>query len=123
MLTREQITELSGDYDECKTFADIEGFARAIEALVRAECVPQWVSVSDRLPEKHTEVLVAFKGISLPSTGQYTGHPRDVEGWCYPSENNDLIDDDKGPVVTHWMPLPLTPHEAAAPGITAKDQS
>ncbi len=42
MLTREQITELSGDYDECKTFADIEGFARAIEALVRAECVPPW---------------------------------------------------------------------------------
>lgn len=69
-----------------------------------------WTAVTDRLPDKHTEVLVAFAGqTSIPSTGQYTGSARDVEGWCYPDENRNSRDDGKDPVVTHWMPLPEVP--------------
>jgi len=73
-----------------------------------------WISVEDRLPEKFTEVLVAFQDITLPSTGQYTGNHRDgPDGWCYPAENSGTANDGGEPVVTHWMPLPAAP---AAPG-------
>lgn len=71
----------------------------------------QWVPVSERLPERNVEVLVAFGGISIPATGQYTGSSkdRDPNGWCYPAENNGTCDDGSDPVVTHWMPLPDPP--------------
>lgn len=72
-----------------------------------------WIPVTDRLPTKNTEVLVAFAGISLPSTGQYTGSRHDHEGWSYPSENRGTCDDGSDPVVTHWMPLPPHPKDAA----------
>lgn len=69
-----------------------------------------WVAVADGLPEKFTEVLVAFAGqVTLPSTGQWTGNPHDHNGWCYPAENNGICDDGSDPVVTHWMPLPDVP--------------
>lgn len=32
---------------------------------------------------------------SIPSTGQYTGSARDVEGWCYPDENRNSRDDER----------------------------
>jgi hypothetical protein len=79
------------------------GYNEAIKAA-------KWIPVSDRLPEKNTEVLVAFKGISIASTGQYTGHPRDTEGWCYPRENDGMADDGTDPIVSHWMNLPDTPY-------------
>lgn len=68
-----------------------------------------WISVRDRLPPKFEEVLVAFEGISLASTGQYTDNARDKHGWCYPAENYGTCDDGSDPVVTHWMPLPTAP--------------
>lgn len=74
---------------------------------------PQWVPVAERLPEKFTEVLVAFAGqMSIASTGQYTNSPHDKNGWCYPAENNGICDDGSDPVVTHWMPLPDAPASA-----------
>lgn len=70
----------------------------------------QWISVKDRLPRKHTEVLIAFAGqVSLASTGQWTDSPNDRNGWCYPVENNGACHDGSDPVVTHWMPLPEVP--------------
>lgn len=69
-----------------------------------------WIPVTERLPEKFTEVLVAFAGqVTLPSTGQWTGNPHDHDGWCYPAENNGICDDGSDPKVTHWMPLPDVP--------------
>lgn len=68
-----------------------------------------WVSVEDDLPEKNTEVLIFFEGVSaLPSTGQYTASVHDHDGWCYPREN---FDDASGewPKVTHWQHLPASP--------------
>jgi hypothetical protein len=100
-------------------------FAANIEAAVRQRFIAalsaqstaadRWISVDERLPELNTEVLVAFKGIPIASTGQYTGSPHDVAGWCYPSENNGCCDDGTDPVVIAWMPLPdaaLAAHEA-----------
>lgn len=84
-----------------------------IDALRAALAVSQWVPVAERLPEKFTEVLVAFAGqMSIASTGQYTNSPQDKNGWCYPAENNGICDDGSDPVVTHWMPLPDAPASA-----------
>lgn len=84
-------------------------------AAPQPEAQPQWISVEERLPPINTEVLVAFDGISLASTGQYTGHPKDKGGWCYPSENYGTCDDGGDPKVTHWMPLPSAPSAQAEP--------
>jgi len=81
----------------------------SLRAQVAAQ-VPVWVSVTERLPEKNTEVLIAFAGQNtLCSTGQYTGSSNDVHGWCYPWENRGATDSGDDPVVTHWMPLPTVP--------------
>ncbi len=84
-------------------------------AELEAQRVPQWISVTERLPEKFVEVLVCFDGQStLCATGQYTdNHRHDVAGWCYPAENRGCTDSGDDPVVTHWMPLPLPPGERA----------
>lgn len=83
----------------------------------------QWVPVSERLPDRNVEVLVAFGGISIPATGQYTGSSkdRDPNGWCYPAENNGTCDDGSDPVVTHWMPLP-DPPKSNVPVADGKEQ-
>ncbi len=74
-----------------------------------------WISVEERLPPKNTEVLIAFKAVTIPATGQYTGSPHDRDGWCYPAENSPTFqgDDPDDWTVTHWMPLPDTPFEIA----------
>lgn len=92
--------ELSADRDRLATLA-----TTAPAADVR----DGWVSAANRLPEKNTEVMVFFEGVSsLASTGQYTGSVHDHDGWCYPREN---FDDASGewPKVTHWQPLPTPP--------------
>lgn len=79
----------------------------------------QWVSVTERLPEKNTEVLIAFAENTLPSTGQFTGSAKDHDGWCYPKENelwpgeHPDFPDGGWPTVTHWRDLPAPPQGAA----------
>lgn len=75
-------------------------------ALEPALASNQWVRAADRLPPINTEVLIVFRGCSLPATGQYTGSPLDHDGWCYPSENSG---DGTDWTVTHWQPLPEGP--------------
>lgn len=71
----------------------------------------RWIPVAERLPDKNTEVLIAFAGqCSIPATGQYTGGAFDSHGWCYPAENRGSSNDGEDPVVTHWMALPEVPN-------------
>lgn len=80
------------------------------QARAALSAPPQWIPVSERLPEKNIEVLICFAGQStLAATGQYTASEHDIGGWCYPAENRDLRDEGKDPLVTHWMPLPDPP--------------
>lgn len=70
----------------------------------------EWVSVTDHLPPKNTEVLICFAGQNtLVSTGQWTGSIHDVNGWCYPHENRGGTDSGDDPVVTHWQYAPEVP--------------
>lgn len=59
----------------------------------------EWISVKDRLPEKHGWYLV-FKHRRF-SIAEWTGD-------CWYNENDLPIDDI---VITHWMPLPEPPKE------------
>jgi hypothetical protein len=100
--TEDQITGY--DADQMRAFAD---------ATVAHRQQPSgWISVLHSLPPKNTEVLIAYDCSSLPATGQYTGDKRDVDGWCYPSEDRNIGPDNRDPIVTHWMTLPEVPAEA-----------
>lgn len=82
----------------------------------------QWISVDERLPELHTEVLIAFAESSLPATGQLDRkrrHPGEYE-WLYPAENGNWHSDSDW-TVTHWMELPE--HPTWEPGASAKRSS
>lgn len=103
------------DWEEKQPGYDPKGPAsatiiRAIQRLAAVQPVCEWVSVTERLPAKYVEVLIAFRGSSLASTGQYTGLKRDPGGWSYPSENGGDATDW---TVTHWSPLPDVPAKRA----------
>ena len=98
------------NYKQERIAAQRETIAKA-EAALSAAKGGGWISVKDALPEKNVEVLVAFEGITIPSTGQYTGNHRDVNGWCYPSENMGSTYQGSDPIVTAWQPLPKPPKD------------
>ena len=76
----------------CKSAAD------AIEELSS----PEWISVSDRLPERDKYVLVFVKGAY-----------DDGEEFQYISSDyhNGVRFDQYSELVTHWMPMPEPPKE------------
>lgn len=76
-----------------------------------------WISVDERMPPKFEEVLIAFRDVSLPATGQYTASSHDTWGWCFPSENDP---EDTGPI-THWMPIPEHPAPPTLPTEAQKE--
>ena len=80
-------------YGECSTAlsADAIALIQQLEAQV-----PKWISVEERLPEKHHVVLVYLR-FGMIDTGVHNG----FKWW------NDLgIANNEN--VTHWMPLPST---------------
>lgn len=110
-LAREAgLTTTTGWRDDDSPCEYWEAWPEQLERFAMLVAQRVWISVDDRLPEKNTEVLVAFAGqMSIASTGQYTSSPHDVSGWCYPHENRGTNDDGSDPIVTHWQPLPEVP--------------
>jgi hypothetical protein len=102
------ITGTAGEHYPCKPHIFAAIYEPADRARTAANCAG-WVSVADRLPEKNTEVLIAFAEQAIASTGQRTESKHDQDGWCYPSENRFTGVDGADPTITHWMPLPATP--------------
>lgn len=70
----------------------------------------KWISVSERLPEPETDVLVAFDDGEITSLWQNWSN-------LITTEDNDpleyIVDIMSGEyhTVTHWMPLPEPPKE------------
>lgn len=70
-------------------------------ALVQVDAMSEWIKVNDRLPENDAVVLC------------FTDGTVEIGAW---SEADDLWWDcyhDDEIVVTHWIPLPAPPQDAA----------
>ena len=71
--------------------------------------VPEWIPVSERLPEPEKMVLLTvsgkFKNISFVDAYELGEFDTD-EGWIL-----EMWPEWKDPKVTHWMPLPELPEE------------
>lgn len=85
----------------------IEVFGQANAAL--REKVPEWIPVSERLPEPGKMVLLIVSGkvknITLIDAYELGEFDTD-EGWIL-----EMWPEWKDPKVTHWMPLPEPPEE------------
>lgn len=75
-----------------------EGCRKVLEAIDKDVCCG-WISVKDRLPEPHTNVL--FFG----RYGFFTGWYSDFMRKWRTDECSEVLE------VTHWMPLPKPPEE------------
>ncbi len=69
----------------------------------KAQAVPQWIPVSERLPDDGQFVLAVIGG----SVQQYTFSVR--EGWRESQDDCSVSYAVKDQVVTHWMSLPSPP--------------
>ena len=85
----------------------IEVFGQANAAL--RDKVPEWIPVTERLPEPGKMVLLTVSGkvknISLVDAYEL-GEFNTDEGWIL-----EMWPEWEGPKVTHWMPLPEPPEE------------
>jgi hypothetical protein len=84
---------------------DAESHAKQFNAAYKQGQQDRWISVEERLPEPNIEVLVAFADDTVAGTSQWCRvKSPDIMGWLGPAEN-------KGKVITHWMPLPPNPEQ------------
>lgn len=75
-----------------------------IKDLPPAQPEPQWISVSERLPEKYGNYLISIHGEDEPDIG--TINPNDKRGWSLCDANGFHWASDKELIVTAWMPIP-----------------
>lgn len=92
------IEELSKDRDNWKATAkeEREAYQHWFDNYQRD--VPNWIPVTERLPEPYTWVLVSAEGPEVAFDAFYDG-----------AQWKDAILN--GLIVTHWMPLPQPPEE------------
>lgn len=63
----------------------------------------EWIKVEDKMPDDEQNVLFTNSKLrGLPSTGWYE---KDLGFFMHNNFLNALV------IVTHWMPLPETPHD------------
>ena len=95
------------DIDECSQMVysaadQIERDQKELAAL--REKVPQWISVSEKMPTDHLKrYLISFKdaGGGIVDMARYIhGLGWECNNWEVPQE-----------LITHWMPLPEPPKE------------
>jgi len=88
--------------NEPRTKAVLNDAADAIEELLAA--VPHWISVEERLPEKHVEVLICTEDYGKNELGFANTAVWDGSEWIETWNRKESI-----PYVSHWMPLPEPP--------------
>jgi hypothetical protein len=74
-----------------------EVLAKGIADIIRIATEPDWIPVSERLPEVHSPVLVSITESRYPTVATMSLDGEWLFGEGYPV------------TVTHWMPLPAPP--------------
>ena len=78
-----------------------------IAQIMRIASEPDWIPVTQRLPDDETELLVAFEDRSLGVAFAVFHHIDENDGPKWTDGNGNEL---KQP--THWMPLPAPPTDA-----------
>lgn len=71
-----------------------------------SEAIPQWIPVTERLPERLKYVLVRYKNNDMAVACWFDGD-EDILFWRAMTDEGWCSDCDTDP--THWMPLPEPP--------------
>lgn len=80
-------------------------FDTAEEAIAAVTPQNEWISVEDRLPEGHVQVLMWSAKWNIAEAGSYYNK----SFWVHSEIGDGYIADD----ITHWMPLPAPPEKEA----------
>ena len=91
-----------------KENGELENSGRVLMAAFARlkEKVPTWISVEERLPEKHVEVLICTEDYGKNELGFANTAVWDGSEWIETWNRKESI-----PYVSHWMPLPVPPKE------------
>ena len=76
----------------------------ADDLLSNGVTVQEWISVKDRLPEKHDRFICTYK-FNSNSEMQFVG----VLDYYASDKHPHWQHESAGVIVTHWMPLPQLP--------------
>lgn len=91
-----------------------KGLNIARSAIRNPDAIPtltppnEWISVEERLPEGHMQVLMWSAKWGIAEAGSYYNS----RFWVY----NELGDGYVGDRITHWMPLPAPPNRRPLEG-------
>ena len=91
-------------YSNVAVISELNRLEGYIMRLPSAQPEPQWISVSERLPEKYGNYLISIHGEDEPDIG--TINPNDKRGWSLCDANGFHWASDKELIVTAWMPIP-----------------
>ena len=105
MDVREKLVELLTEFYGCDPmYYDVDALAIAQHLINHGVTVQEWISVKDRLPEKHDRFICTYK-FNSNSEMQFVGVLDYYAYDQYPHWQHESA----GVIVTHWMPLPQPP--------------
>ena len=105
MDVREKLVELLADFYGCDPmYYGVDALAITQHLISHGVTVQEWISVKDRLPEKHDRFICTYK-FNSNSEMQFVGVLDYYASDQYPHWQHESA----GVIVTHWMPLPKPP--------------
>lgn len=105
MDVREKLIELLTNSQQLDVLDWATGWEEAANYLIaHGVTVQEWISVEDRLPEKHDRFICTYK-FNSNSEMQFVGVLDYYASDHYPHWQHESA----GVIVTHWMPLPKPP--------------
>ena len=95
-----------GEYDTRTPYGVVLDVQDAVSKLpsVTPKTEPQWIPVTERLPEEYGNYLISIHGEDEPDIG--TINPNNKRGWSLCDASGFYWASDKSLIVTAWMPFP-----------------
>ncbi len=107
-LIQERIAFIESHYPHMVEYKKaLEMSAQALEKQLKAggENISsnEWITISERLPNPETYVLLSFENVSIPVIGRYE---QDKDGGAFYAGDEDETLTSQDMYVNAWMPLP-----------------